>query len=795
MKTKKLIAFLLVLCLTLGSAVSVFAATSQGTAANITLVKFSGTVTVTNASEKNVSARTGMRLYSGYTITTGAESNAYISLDSSKALLLESSSKLILRKSGNKIDVMLETGTVVCDVSESLTKNQTLDIHTTNMVTGIRGTGVEVSYFSRLAATRICMLHGSTKNFNKFNIGHVQVVDAGHGIEIGGGAAVVQTMGDAIAVSDLQPQTQQLMVVDGGISEEVLEGFNETFGLDDMSSEDAADLQTAVKAAVEAQIQEQLAADEAAGQAAEDALTEDNTGGTEGSVSEEEQTQGYVDPVFEDQKEATGAGATMTEPNDATTALADSGSSGGSSSSSSSSGSSGDSGSQTATLSSDPVNFTVPGGDSFSSVFVYKDGEQHYVEDPNGETFKATPSSIVFVLCYEEGGASSGFTVTNVTASLGSTALSPTSTPSGFTGSGKYFAKDEFPDGATLNASITMKLEKLSEDPNANDNVLRNLSGLMSSKLFTSGTINYDSRDAEALDSYINGGKFTFVAYQGTNSGSTGGISITVPDGGNYSVAVYEGSSTTPLTATSTDDNGASVYTTSADTIRFTLTPPTSSGNYYGAASIGQSPSIKVSFSGAENTDPNDDSYSVVATNPGSDFTMRYALDLMTAPELDSSSSTFNGSEFVADLSPAVESLFNSDLFVDPKLYYHNDEDTLAYLPEVVNMSDSRVVSYNLVLFLVDDESEPSWYYAYDGVLPSAPDPDEPQSYTYTPTSGGESQQLPFAGWYVIGLDTNNKPVCNPYQYSSETMTEDLYVYAGYTLDDGVYFPVIDMSF
>ncbi|MBR4151051.1 MAG: FecR domain-containing protein, partial [Firmicutes bacterium] len=466
MKTKKIIAFLLVLCLTLGSAACVFAADSQGSANAVTLEEFTGTIKVTNASGKDVSARNGMRLYSGYTVSTGTDSNAYIALDETKALMLESSSKTILKKSGGKIDVMLESGTVVVDVSKSLKKNQTLNVHTTNMVTGIRGTGVEVSYFSRISTTRICMLDGSTQNFNKFGLGEVQVVDAGHGIALGGGAATVEVLGDSIAVADLQPETQRLMVVDGGISGDVLEGFNEAFGTGELSEEDAAELQAAVGAAVEEQAAEQQAVEAAAEASAKDALTAETTGTAITNV----------DPVFEDQSAATGTGATMNEETssgDSGYVPADTGSN--------SSGDSGSSGDET--LSSDAVTFTVPSGDNFASVMVFIDDvKQDSPEVGSSATYTATPSSVKFQICYDEDGM--GYSVDNVTAKLGSTSLDVTSAPSQYDNvSGKFFAKSELPDNATLSAEIELTVEKINDD-NASA-VTGTLSSLASLQIFS----------------------------------------------------------------------------------------------------------------------------------------------------------------------------------------------------------------------------------------------------------------------------------------------------------------------
>lgn len=168
MKTKKFLAFVLVIAMVLGSVSVVFGAsgTKKGTATAITLEKYSGSVTITNASGKEVKPREGAKLYSGYTIKTGKKSSANLLLDDKSALLIESSSKVQLNKSGKKIAVMLMSGTVL-DVSEKLAKDQTLDIYTTNMVTGVRGTVPEVSHDSANDKSSSTTLQGTTEATEK----------------------------------------------------------------------------------------------------------------------------------------------------------------------------------------------------------------------------------------------------------------------------------------------------------------------------------------------------------------------------------------------------------------------------------------------------------------------------------------------------------------------------------------------------------------------------------------------------------------------------------------------------
>lgn len=168
MKTRKFLAFVLVIAMVLGSVSVVFGAsgTKKGTATTITLEKYTGSVTITNASGKEVKPREGAKLYSGYTIKTGKKSSANLLLDDKSALLIESSSKVQLNKSGKKIAVMLMSGTVL-DVSEKLAKDQTLDIYTTNMVTGVRGTVPEVSHDSANDKSSSTTLQGTTEATEK----------------------------------------------------------------------------------------------------------------------------------------------------------------------------------------------------------------------------------------------------------------------------------------------------------------------------------------------------------------------------------------------------------------------------------------------------------------------------------------------------------------------------------------------------------------------------------------------------------------------------------------------------
>lgn len=122
----------------LAATTRVFADTSKGTAENLKLEKTTGTVSITKDDGKAVTVKAGIHLYEGYTVQTGAGGSAYISLDANKAVMLEASTTVAIKKSGKKLDIMLQSGSVQQNAEKKLA-SEGIDIKTTNSVTGTRG--------------------------------------------------------------------------------------------------------------------------------------------------------------------------------------------------------------------------------------------------------------------------------------------------------------------------------------------------------------------------------------------------------------------------------------------------------------------------------------------------------------------------------------------------------------------------------------------------------------------------------------------------------------------------------
>lgn len=104
-----------------------------------------GTVTLKNSSGKSLSVREGMKLYSGYTLKTSAKSYAYVTLDSSKVVKLDANSEVEVRKDGSKLELLVSAGELFFNVTSPLADDETMNIRTSTMVTGIRGTSGYVS--------------------------------------------------------------------------------------------------------------------------------------------------------------------------------------------------------------------------------------------------------------------------------------------------------------------------------------------------------------------------------------------------------------------------------------------------------------------------------------------------------------------------------------------------------------------------------------------------------------------------------------------------------------------------
>lgn len=233
MKPKRLITLLLaaVLCFTL-----VIPAFAADTAANMQLSKTTGTVTVTNASARTLSVKENMRLYNGYTVETAAASYAWINLDNAKLVKLDACSKVEVRKSGKKLEVLLKSGSLYGDVSQPLENDESMNIRTSTAIVGIRGTKFQVGHSApagsetgQLPNTLVSVMEGKVSVTTQNTLDNAAAPDARPAVQttaVAAGQTAVIAAAPPAAAGDSSPTAVTVDVA--GLQQKDLSGSTQT---------------------------------------------------------------------------------------------------------------------------------------------------------------------------------------------------------------------------------------------------------------------------------------------------------------------------------------------------------------------------------------------------------------------------------------------------------------------------------------------------------------------------------------------------------------------------------------
>ena len=114
------------------------------------LLRYDGSVEILDVTGNSRFVMENVRFSSGETMRTGAAASASVSLDDTKIVSLDENSSVKFEKDGQHMKLTLTEGTLFLDVAEKLNENQSLDIQTSNMTVGIRGT---IVYLTTLPST------------------------------------------------------------------------------------------------------------------------------------------------------------------------------------------------------------------------------------------------------------------------------------------------------------------------------------------------------------------------------------------------------------------------------------------------------------------------------------------------------------------------------------------------------------------------------------------------------------------------------------------------------------------
>ncbi|MCI9505144.1 MAG: leucine-rich repeat protein [Oscillospiraceae bacterium] len=157
---QRLLSLLLACVICLTCAPTAFA--ESAVAASMRLMKTEGTVSVSNSSGRTVTQTERMSLRSGYQLETAEKSYAWINLDDVKLAEMDAVTEISIRKKGKKLDILVESGSLLFKVDEPLEGDENLNIRTSTMAIGVRGTCGWVKVIDQWTS-RIYILEGSVE--------------------------------------------------------------------------------------------------------------------------------------------------------------------------------------------------------------------------------------------------------------------------------------------------------------------------------------------------------------------------------------------------------------------------------------------------------------------------------------------------------------------------------------------------------------------------------------------------------------------------------------------------------
>lgn len=107
--------------------------------ASMHLKQTEGTVYVTNKNGRTRQAERGLVLYSGYHVSTQAKSQAWIGPDKEKQIKLAQNSEIEILQEKQSLTVSVISGSLFFNVSEPSSDEETVEICTSSIQVGTRG--------------------------------------------------------------------------------------------------------------------------------------------------------------------------------------------------------------------------------------------------------------------------------------------------------------------------------------------------------------------------------------------------------------------------------------------------------------------------------------------------------------------------------------------------------------------------------------------------------------------------------------------------------------------------------
>ena len=201
----------------------------KDTAASMHLRRTEGTVSVSDGSGKDVPLLDNLGLYSGYGVGTQSASYAWIDLDDVKLAKLDQKSEISIEQEGKALNIELKSGNLFFNVTKPLEDDETMNIRTSTMTLGIRGTCGWVEENGGLS--RVYLLEGKVK-----------CTAGGWAVEVNAGEMAEFTEDGYLIVEPFTAKDVPAFVVDEVAADNSLaQAILEAFGLDILDPLDPAE--------------------------------------------------------------------------------------------------------------------------------------------------------------------------------------------------------------------------------------------------------------------------------------------------------------------------------------------------------------------------------------------------------------------------------------------------------------------------------------------------------------------------------------------------------------------------
>ena len=194
-------------------------------ASTMRLLRYQGDVEIYDPTGLPRFVLENVRFASGEAMQTGTDGQASVGLDDSKIVTLDASSRVEFMQESGHIQLNLTEGTLFLDVQEKLDENESLDIQTTTMTVGIRGTVIFMSV--RIDATgakftTLGVLEGTAQVDYTDTSGAHRLLPVPAGQQVSVQEPQAGESGVSPVVSDLISEDVEGFVVNQVLSDEIL---------------------------------------------------------------------------------------------------------------------------------------------------------------------------------------------------------------------------------------------------------------------------------------------------------------------------------------------------------------------------------------------------------------------------------------------------------------------------------------------------------------------------------------------------------------------------------------------